>query len=74
MMGRLGIVFLIATIISVIFLGPAGWAIGVAGVLLVIFSPFLGAAQDSVYECKSCSFQWSFRDIEPLMQIAKQNH
>jgi DNA-directed RNA polymerase subunit RPC12/RpoP len=71
MMGCLGVIFLIATIFAVVFLGPIGWGVGAAGILIVILSPFLGAGMGSIYKCNSCSFIWSFKNIEELMAISK---
>ncbi len=72
MMGCLGVIFLIATIFAVVFLGPIGWGVGIAGILIVVLSPFLGAGMGSLYKCKSCSFAWLFKDVEELMAAVKK--
>ncbi len=71
--GMLGIASLFLGVGITAFASPSGGAVGLVVVLLIVLAPVLGAGMGSLYKCKSCSFNWIFKNVEELMVVAKQN-
>ncbi len=68
--GMLGIASLFLGVGVAALASPDGGAVGLVVVLLIVLAPVLGAGMGSLYKCKSCSFNWIFKNVEELMALS----
>ena len=59
----------IGAIILAIIFWPIAVAFIILGLILIPLLPVIGAAIGMMYNCKSCSFAWSFRDVEDYKKV-----
>lgn len=68
--GMIGIASLFLGVGVAAIASPGGSAVGLVVIILVVMAPVLGAGMGSLYKCKSCSFNWIFKNVEELMTLA----
>lgn len=60
--------------VGAIILGIIFWPIAVVfviiGLILIPFLPILGAGLGMLYRCKSCGYNWTFKDAENYKEIS----
>ncbi len=70
-MGCLAIPGAILVAIVCVVLGPIGIILGLGIGVGVLLAPLFGAGMGALYKCKSCSFIWTFKNVEELIRKAK---
>jgi preprotein translocase subunit SecY len=58
------ILAMIISAVMVVFVGTAGIVVGVGMGIGLLFAPFIAAQKASQYQCKDCSFVWTFADVD----------
>lgn len=61
--------------IGAIILGIIFWPVAVfyviLGLILIPFLPALGAGLGMLYRCKSCGYNWTFKDVETYKESVR---
>jgi len=56
-------VIIVSVILAIVF-WPAAVVAGIVGLILIPFLPTIGAGLGMLYRCKSCGYNWTFKDVE----------
>ena len=56
-------VIIVSIILAVIFF-PLAIIFAIVGLVMIPFLPAMGASMGMLYRCKSCGYNWSFKDVK----------
>ena len=66
------VILAIGAVILAVLFWPAALVYVIIGILIIPLLPAVGAYMGMTYECKSCKFRWSFKEVLEYQVVQKK--